>query len=1630
MKTKNLIVTFFLSLTMVLTGCMPDSFTKFKEEPPAKKNTSSSGGSSGGSGGSGGSGTTSTSVDGGYVPQSAGQEWLLRLKDTGNISSYSVGDKISASTTQIASSATQVGVAEVLNVDTTNAILKVQILSTGPGQLFEDGYYIDNCDDGAGIANDNDYGDTDAACSSSAANQIETTFRYFGDDHSIADQPIFLNGTTPYSGTGIPADWSLALKVFEIEYPGGASSEKSETGDLELPLGISFDSSDGTITIPQPPFKAPQLDVLELGIEVTNGAGETHTVIHRLGSIDLSSYTLAYDFENNSRIALSLLDAGGFTSGDVVYSCSSSVYSDCDTAAERNGEATIYFVNKKEGSSADDNANKVFVTVAAAGTNTFSKNGYLHKNGGGYSSKIAKRPQRLWNTTDTPTVTPTLNPTVAGVTYSVSPALTGGLSLNTGTGVITGSGAMTSREDEDYQISVVDSTTGETLATQDLKISVVDPPSSLTYNESHLKALIGDKIDKLTPSLVGLPTTNKLRLFSVSPALPSGLELDEDNGEITGSPNEYISGATYTISGFHPHSGTAAFDTYALQFSTATPIAELALLQNNGDSLILNVDDVSGFVAGESVSTPTGGQATITFIDSDKKQLYVDVSANLSGAAVFKKDDELDDVASFVVGQAVIESVVHVFSIGDDLTTGTGTPITTEVYTFSGSTVSLATGENLTFAISPDAPDSLTLNTTTGVLSDADAVVGMTVSEATTYTIAATNEIGSTITQDFKIAIIDTPSDIGVASMQFLPISGVSNTRFYKGTRISTSNGAEGKVIDLYEDSSDNKIKGILVQASQQIEPGEGIDNTPVYFAAEDFVLERNFIYVEDSTAFSVSDPIVTVDGNSGTVLDVYVDAAAATPAHRLYVEVDSGSTFENGQSIDDANTFASQETLITHRTKQNYVNFILNVADSSAFDIGSFISGQTNGGKGFVVFNDEANERLFVRILTGFFEEDENIDNSESYVASETTVTTLESPFLKVTVGAADADLEAGDQLTADNAGFQAAGELMFDEDESDSTLYVNAERGIFEKTDGLDDANPHSGTSEQTISAVANDHTFYLFVGDSVSLKTYVRGSFTSVSVNPDLPEGLTLNLSNASISGTPTEPSTKKTYTMTVRSGSTTLTHTFDMVVLNQFRILQETASASSFIFHKQGQGNNTRDCRVNSLQIGETNTDIDGVSDINCIFDGAENDLYNQGIKFKARVGGGLCEYVRFRPFSYETLPVRSTNATYYQFNITTGADLNSCLTNAGSITGDGFGSEWTNDAGSPRVTSTGQTINFGDIYCAAGTNCDNTVTSGATPGCDADYSLIDGSFSFPLSNCDTGSYTTITLDCEYADNDADPHACTCTRSESVTDCGGSIGACVGGAINDVVEDTSASNASITGSFSGLYGDSEAEWEIKSPQSLGKFSNTHIANFSNDNACISGTYEYDFDSWQNYSPTNSPYDPLGSGWQNTYVFECLDAADDIRARVRIAVRDWDKAFDSNDPIDEWNPVNMDDATATCFGQSCDDRDDFDSLDDGQTDGTANTSFATCGTDSADLTLAETMTTVRGSSVMVASAGTASLNTRLTRGTQITVGGLVYTVLSVSSSTTITVFPPAQQSQAGLTIDIHRGYKFPFE
>jgi hypothetical protein len=206
-------------------------------------------------------------------------------------------------------------------------------------------------------------------------------------------------------------------------------------------------------------------------------------------------------------------------------------------------------------------------------------------------------------------VTPTVSGTVSS--YSISPQLPAGLSLDATSGTVSGTPTAIAAQ-TNYTVTAANSA-GSTTGTVSIAVNDVKP--TLNYVSSNISLATGLTINKLVPQTTGGTITS----WSVTPDLPAGLTLNTSDGSITGAPTAVSMAAAYTVSATNSGgAGTFAL-TIAVQKGTlldlghANPIKVLRFngtqvfsMDDHGHWVLWNYSNGTNIASGDSGCTMVG----------------------------------------------------------------------------------------------------------------------------------------------------------------------------------------------------------------------------------------------------------------------------------------------------------------------------------------------------------------------------------------------------------------------------------------------------------------------------------------------------------------------------------------------------------------------------------------------------------------------------------------------------------------------------------------------------------------------------------------------------------------------------------------------------------------------------------------------------------------------------------------------------------------------------------------------------------------------------------------------------------------------------------------------------------------
>ncbi|MCB1144999.1 MAG: putative Ig domain-containing protein [Leptospiraceae bacterium] len=319
-----------------------------------------------------------------------------------------------------------------------------------------------------------------------------------------------------------------------------------------------------------------------------------------------------------------------------------------------------------------------------------------------------------------------LNPSITGTAtaYAVSPAFPTGISINSTTGVISGTPSVASSTTT-YTITASNSG-GSTSTTIDITVNDT-APSGLSYSGNPFTFTKGTTITSVSPTVTGTPTS-----YSVSPALPSGLAINTTSGVFSGTPSVLATSSNYTVTA----TNTGGNTTFTLTI-TVNDVAPSSLSYSGNPFTFTNGTTIT------SVSpTVTGNPTSYSIAPSLPAGLSLNTTTGvLSGTpSVTSTATNYTVTATNTGGSTTFTMNITVNIPAPNGFSYSGTPYR---FTLSSAIPSLSpiiTGSVTSYGVSPSLPSGLSLNTSTGVISGTPS----SISGASDYTITATNVSGST----------------------------------------------------------------------------------------------------------------------------------------------------------------------------------------------------------------------------------------------------------------------------------------------------------------------------------------------------------------------------------------------------------------------------------------------------------------------------------------------------------------------------------------------------------------------------------------------------------------------------------------------------------------------------------------------------------------------------------------------------------------------------------------------------------------------------------------------------------------------------------------------------------------------
>jgi PKD repeat protein len=346
---------------------------------------------------------------------------------------------------------------------------------------------------------------------------------------------------------------------------------------------------------------------------------------------------------------------------------------------------------------------------------------------------------------DTAAVTGTVD------SFTVSPALPAGLSINRATGIVSGT-PTTGTAAAGYTVTARNIAGSVTVV---LTITVIAPPSNLSYKHNPVTYVTTAAITPDTAVVTGTVDS-----FTVSPALPAGLSLAKTTGIISGTPTTAKAAAAYTVTA----KNAAGTTTVSLSITVIAPPSGFSYKHNPatyvvGTPITPDTAVVTGPVDSFTVSPtlPAGllfdvstGIISGTPVAAVAAANYAVTARNIAGAAT---------VSLSITVNAALTPPANLSYKRNPVTFGVNAAIVPDT--------AVVTGLVDSFTVSPALPAGLTLVKSTGIITGTPTAAVATAS----YTVTAQNAAGST-TVALSITVIQVPSGL---SYRQNPVAYVTN---------------------------------------------------------------------------------------------------------------------------------------------------------------------------------------------------------------------------------------------------------------------------------------------------------------------------------------------------------------------------------------------------------------------------------------------------------------------------------------------------------------------------------------------------------------------------------------------------------------------------------------------------------------------------------------------------------------------------------------------------------------------------------------------------------------------------------------------------------------------------------------
>ena len=365
------------------------------------------------------------------------------------------------------------------------------------------------------------------------------------------------------------------------------------------------------------------------------------------------------------------------------------------------------------------------------------------------------------------------------ITFIIAPPLPIGLDFNKTNGNISGTPAATSGGS--FTVTAVD-TLGQ-ISSRSFTITVEDPPLVATVAISSRSLTEYSITTPFTPITVSGGTG--IYSFGITPSLPTGLNIDTDNGQIYGTPTTTISSTSYTVlivdSLARPASASFNLTITAPDpLSQTRQIASVTLTYGQAFTAFVPVIGLGGTgILTYSLNAPLPAGLNFDYTNGQISGVPA-ILSSISTYTVIITDSAVSPQTVSNTFTLKVDPLVVVATIQNPTLTLTRYAQMTAIVPVGG------TGGygSLTYSVSPSLPRGLTINNLTGQISGTPTALY----SSTSHTITVLDTMGQSATQSFFLSVIEAVLQPLVLVQQLSNIS-ITESQIINLTPVTTTGG-------------------------------------------------------------------------------------------------------------------------------------------------------------------------------------------------------------------------------------------------------------------------------------------------------------------------------------------------------------------------------------------------------------------------------------------------------------------------------------------------------------------------------------------------------------------------------------------------------------------------------------------------------------------------------------------------------------------------------------------------------------------------------------------------------------------------------------------------------------------------